>query len=161
MDQEVECEEVFDNVSLLNRITHDYDEDTDEINTKAILLIVDGEDENLGEMHYNMKRDCKSRYTYSVAFKFNDYYISEDMEEFMEIKDAINKCSDNLYNNMCRYLHDYTMDGFDYGENEYNGLTVPYNDRYYPSKIRRRNKYVVNWSKRRKCMVGFKMAFNI
>lgn len=116
---------------------YDYDEQECEIYTKVQLSLYDDEGEEIGSIFYDMIRDRKMRYTYNVAFSFEEDLVSEceEVKEFDEIKRTLNLREDGLYDTICAYLHKYSMEQMEIGEDVDIETPPSYKPYYSPSRI--------------------------
>ncbi len=105
----------------------------------TLLIMCDVEGEEVGRITYEVRRNKNARYTYITTFSFDGVNISNvglDSKNFEKIKDTINSCEEGLYDKMLAYLHRYTMEQMEYGEDEEASCPPIYYDYYSPSRIK-------------------------
>ena len=102
-----------------------YDEDTNELYSKVMLSLYDGDGNGVGSIVYDIIRDEKCRYSYITTFLFDDVAIGDnsldDLLQFTKIEKTINLVENDLFDKICAYLHKCAMEqidsceDFDYG----------------------------------------------
>ena len=102
-----------------------YNEDIDELYSKALLSLYDGDGNAVGSMAYDIIRDNKCRYTYITSLLFDDEILIdtslEDLLQYTKIEKTINLVEAGLFDKICAYLHKcaieqiHSCEHFDYG----------------------------------------------